>query len=251
MREIKIFESVDALVDGAVGIFISSAVNAVCERGVFRVALSGGQSPLPVYESLAAVRMRPAVPWAESCVFWSDERCVALDDERSNAGNAMKLLLRHVPIPRDRIYPPCSQAAGPEAAADEYELLIRRHFETQKPGFDLIMLGCGRDGHTASIFPGSDVLRERERLVAAVRGGDAGPDRITMTLPLINLARNILFIVYGEEKAPAVREALEGEGEGRKPPAAAVDPRHGTVAWLLDSGAASLLSSARKGQAED
>lgn len=242
MKEIKVFESIGNLVEGAVDIFASSAWDAIDERGRFRVALSGGQSPLPIYESLATEGIRNKIPWAKTWVFWSDERYVAINDERSNAGNAMKRLLKRVAVSPDQIFPVYLKDAGPDVAADEYEALLRRHFESHMPSFDLIMLGCGKDGHTASIFPGSGVLREGKRLVAAVRGDKTGPDRITMTLPLINYARKIIFLVYGSEKASIVREVLEGGGKGRNLPAAEVDPPHGRVQWLLDLEAASLLS---------
>lgn len=237
---IRIFDNADSLLENAARKIISAAREAVDKRGRFVIALSGGHSPRPLYRLLAGQPYSDQIPWKHTIVLWSDERYVPIDDKRSNAGTALELLLKHVPIPDDQILPMYIQGVIPEDAANRYQAALVNLFKTGLPSLDLTLLGCGKDGHTASLFPGSSLIKEKEALVAAVKKEGDVP-RITMTPPLINQSRRIIFIVYGSEKAEAVEKVLEGSGEAEELPARAIEPLKGEIHWLLDQQAASNL----------
>jgi 6-phosphogluconolactonase len=233
---VEVFPGRDELMGRAASLFADSASRCVAERGKFTVALSGGSTPRRLYEVLSEEQVRSTINWARVEVFWGDERCVPPDDERSNYLMAHGALLKAVPARIHRI----EGEAGPGEAASRYEETLRRVFslrEGRVPSLDLVLLGMGADGHTASLFPGSSVLAERSRLAAPVHGVD--PPRVTLTLPVINEAERVLFLVTGKEKAGPVRHILrEGNEEGY--PAGMVAPG-GELVWLLDEGAASML----------
>ena len=195
------------------------------------VALSGGSTPKVLYQLLAE-EFRDQVSWAGTHFFWSDERHVPPDHPNSNYRMAHEALLSRVPVPESNVHRVHSENTSAQEAADEYEKVI-------VPRLDLILLGLGADGHTASIFPGSDVLHETKRLVAAPWVEKLNTYRITMTLPLLNNGASILFLVSGAEKAQIVKEVLEGP---KKYPAQFVQPTDGELIWMLDREAASLLS---------
>jgi len=222
----------EALFTQAAEWFARIGADAIGERGRFLVALSGGKTPRPLYERLAA---SVELDWAAVDLFWADERCVPPADPRSNYQSAREALLDRVPIPADRIH----RIAGeldPLAAADAYEIELRRAL-AEAGRLDLILLGIGMDGHTASLFPRHQTLTETERWVVPVHAPAAPPWRVTMTLPLINAARHVLFLATGAEKAEAVRDLADG-----KPlPAAMVYPTNGDLTFLIDEDAASLL----------
>jgi 6-phosphogluconolactonase len=226
------FDSRESLFAHAAERFVQIGAEAIRERGRFLVALSGGETPRPLYERLAA---SGELDWAAVDVFWADERSVPPTDPRSNCRSARETLLDRVPIPADRIH----RIAGeldPLAAADAYEIELRRVVGADGR-LDLILLGMGADGHTASLFPRHQALTEEKRRIVPVHASAEPPWRVTMTLPLINAARHVLFLVVGAEKAEAVRDLMNG-----KPlPAAMVRPTDGTVAFLVDEAAASLL----------
>jgi 6-phosphogluconolactonase len=233
---VEVFPSREELMGRAASLFAEIASGCVAERGRFTVALSGGSTPRRLFALLSEEQVRSTIAWGRVEVFWGDERCVPPDDERSNYLMAHRSLLKSVPARIHRI----EGEAGPGEAASRYEETLRRVFrlqEGQVPSLDLILLGMGADGHTASLFPGSAVLEERSRLVAPVLGVD--PPRVTLTLPVINEAERVIFLVSGEEKAGPVHHILrEGNAEGY--PAGMVAPG-GELFWLLDEGAASLL----------
>jgi 6-phosphogluconolactonase len=220
---------------------VASARNAIRRRGRFMVALSGGSAPLLVYPLLVAPRRRDAVDWSRVEFFWGDERAVPPDDPESNYGLARRLLLDHLPGVRETsLHRMPADAPDREAAAVRYEAELRQTFElspvgTRRPRFDLIWLGMGPDGHTASLFPGASVLSERRRWVVPATAPKASPvaARMTFTLPLINAARAVLFVVAGADKAEAVRSIRAGS---RELPAARV--RATSTLWLLDAAAA-------------
>jgi 6-phosphogluconolactonase len=226
------FDTREALFAHAADRFVRIGIEAIRERGRYLVALSGGETPRPLYERLAA---SSELDWAAVDVFWADERSVPPTDPRSNYRSARETLLDRVPIPADRIH----RIAGeldPLAAADAYEVELRSVLGAGGR-FDLILLGMGADGHTASLFPRHQALTETERWIVPVHASAEPPWRVTMTLPLINAARHVLFLAAGAEKATAVRDLVDG-----KPlPAAMVRPRDGTVTFLVDEEAASLL----------
>ena len=234
-----------ALADEAAGCFVASALEAMLERGRFIVALSGGSTPKTTMQLLAEPPYRDEIDWGRVHVAWGDERCVPPDDERSNFRLAREALLDRVPIPPAQIYRMPGERNDYDAAADAYEATLRNLFALgpgEQPRFDLIHLGLGTNGHTASLFPGSPALDERERLVAAPWVEEVGMRRLTLTPPVINAAREVLFLVAGEEKASVVHEVLRGPRDPARLPAQLVAPTEGRLTWLLDAAAAARLN---------
>lgn len=211
---------------------------AVQERGRFTLALSGGRTPVALHRVLAA-EFRHRIPWENVHVFWGDERYVPPDDPRSNYLMAQETLLRHLAIPAANLHPMPTLLPAIEEAAQVYEQTLRSHFPGPWPRFDLLLLGLGADGHTASLFPRSPALEEQSRWVLAVHAEAEPPLRLTLTLPAINQAANIYFLVAGGEKSEALRQAVEGEAEVAACPAAGVRPRSGSLVWWVDEEAAS------------
>ncbi|HEY4422711.1 MAG TPA: 6-phosphogluconolactonase, partial [Pyrinomonadaceae bacterium] len=185
-----------------------------------------------------ADQFREEVAWSRIHFFWTDERHVPPDDPESNYRMANEALLSHVPVSADKVHRIRSENPDAAAVASEYEQTLREVTQQALPRLDLIFLGLGTDGHTASIFPGSEVLNETERLVAAPYVEKFKTHRITMTLPLLNNGASIVFLVSGAEKAEIVRQVLKGE---HKYPAEAVSPHQGELIWMLDKDAASKL----------
>ncbi len=211
-------------------------------RGRLSVALAGGSTPRRAYELLAAEPLKNEIAWGRVHVFFGDERCVPRADPRSNERMAREALLDRVPIPEEQIHPiHCGPDSGAEAG--RYEALLLRWFGGS-PRFDLALLGLGEDGHTASLKPGTAALGERERLVVAVPDRGEGFDRVTLTAPALNSAREVIFAVSGRSKAPALREVLEGERRPNQFPAQLIHPAGGEPLWLVDEAAAALLEQA-------
>ncbi len=238
------FKDPTLLSKAAADLFVKAALEAVEESGRFTVALTGGSSPVQLYRLLAESPYREQVPWAQTYVFWGDERWVPLTDERSNARMARENLLDQVPIPRHQIYPMWADDTEPTDFAIQYEALLQQHFDQSPPRFDLILLGMGDDGHTASLFPGTAVLHERSRWVWAYYLEPQHMYRITLTVPLINQAKRIHFLTFGSNKANALYEVLDGERNPDLYPSQLVQPQ-GEVLWLVDENAASLLKKER------
>jgi len=224
---------------------------AVHERGRFLVALSGGRTPEQVYRRLAS--QSPAAPqeWSSTHFFFSDERCVPPDHPDSNYHLADAALFRPLNIPEDRIHRMRGEHPNHDAAAREYEDVLRTVTNADPAGWpqlDLLMLGIGNDGHTASLFPGTDALRERRRWVTVGQAPSGPPTRLTLTLGVINQATVVLFLVTGEAKAGIVKSILEPQQEtDRLLPAALVRPKGGRLIWLLDPPAAAQLTGHRGG----
>jgi len=223
---IRVFENSRELARGAAEHFV-----ALAQKDSFTVALSGGSTPKILYQLLAD-QFQTRVSWSKTQFFWSDERHVPPDHPDSNYRLAHEALLSRVPVPESNVHRVHSENPSAQEAADEYEKII-------VPRLDLILLGLGTDGHTASIFPGSDVLHETKRLVAAPWVEKLNTYRITMTLPLLNNGASILFLVSGAEKAAIVTEVLEGP---KKYPAQFVQPTEGELIWMLDRDAAAGLN---------
>jgi 6-phosphogluconolactonase len=202
------------------------------------VALSGGSTPKLMFQILAD-QFRDEVAWSRMQFFWSDERHVPPDHAESNYRMANEALLSHVPVSTSNVHRIQGENPNAAEAAAEYEETIIAVTKQPLPRLDLIFLGLGTDGHTASIFPGSEVLHETERLVAAPYVEKFKSHRITMTLPLLNNGAAIVFLVSGAEKAEIVKAVLEGEN---KYPAQAVKPTNGELIWMLDKEAAAYLS---------
>ena len=243
MSDVRPFATADDVADAAVYLLVTLAAKAVAERGNFFCALAGGTTPLSSYRILAAPVISSKVNWEKTHVFWSDERCVPEGHPDRNDEAALGALLRKVPIPSKNIHR--VEATEPDAA-ERYESDLLRVFSSLPlkesssvssdiPRFDLILLGMGPDGHTASLFPGHAAVEEKSRLV--VRVDDAPkppPARVTFTLPLINAARHVAFLVTGRDKNAALRRVLNGDPAL---PAARVAPPDGTLTFLADAAA--------------
>ena len=208
--------------------------------GRFTVALSGGSTPRRLYERLASQPYASRIPWSGWHVFWGDERCVPPDDPDSNYRMAKEALLDRVPISPANIHRMRGET-GPGEAAEEYEAVVRDVFQAATPSFDLILLGLGEDGHTASLFPGTQALEERRRLVVGNEVPRLGAHRITFTLPLINEAKVVAFLVTDESKSRTVQRVLEPAPTEPVLPAALVRPAAGSVHWFLTRVAATWL----------
>ena len=217
--------------------FVVTARAAIEERGVFRVALSGGSTPNRVYPLLLEPARRDTVDWGAVEFFWGDERCVPPDHPDSNFGVAYGMLISQLPgVRQDRIHRMPAEGPDLDGAALSYESELRLTFGArgdQPPAFDLIWLGMGPDGHTASLFPDSAGLEERQRWVIANHAPSLDAWRMTLTFPVLNAGRAVLFVVTGADKADALREIRAG---GSELPAARVDGEH--VEWIVDAAAA-------------
>ena len=245
--EIVVVDDAVALADNAARVIVDVAVEAVKARRRFTVALAGGITPRTTYERLAASPLREQMPWGQTWVFFGDERGVPPDHPDSNYRMANAALLSKVPIPAAQVARIRGEAEDAEAAAAEYARVMTEVFGSRRgelPSFDLILLGMGIDGHTASLFPGSPVLKEVFRPVAAVHAAAASiPQRFTFTFPLINAAARVMFLVAGGEKAKVVKAVFTEPGAGL--PASMVQPTNGRLTWLLDRSAAALLGTSK------
>ena len=245
--EILVFDDPLSLAEAAAQAIVEVAREAVQTRGRFTVALAGGSTPRATYERLAQPPLRDRVPWDRTWVFFGDERGVGPQHPDSNFHMADAALLSKVAIPAEQVARIRGEADDPEAAASEYARRLAEVFESKRgelPRFDLILLGMGVDGHTASLFPGSPVLKEVFRPVAAVHAAAAAiPQRFTFTFPLLNAAAQVMFLVEGPEKAKVVKAVLGDPGSAL--PAALVRPTDGRLTWRLDRAAASLLRAGK------
>lgn len=237
---ISVYPDPEALSRAAADLFAERAVRAVAGHGRCAVLLAGGETPRSTYELLAEKRLRDQVPWGKLHFFWGDERCVSPDDPRSNARMVQRALLDRVPVPAGQVHP-IPGDRDPREAADEYEELLRRFFAGAAPRFDLVLLGLGDDGHTASLFPDSPALEERQRWTSVTRRAGEEIVRVTLTPPLINQADLVLFLVAGEDKAAVLHEVLENHPDPRSLPARMIMPEQGELRWLVDMPAARLL----------
>lgn len=233
---LRIYRDAEELAHGAAKEFQLRASREIESRGRFSVALSGGSTPKRLFRVLADHPFREAVPWQNIHVFWGDERTVPPDHPDSNFGSAHEILLSKVAIPAANVHR-IEGERDPEDAAVRYEQRLRRHFELaahRLPQFDLVFLGLGGDGHTASLFPDSEALNERERLVVAPWVKKLDTYRVTLTPPVINRAACILFLVSGQDKAEVLERILEHPDEGPLLPAQVIRPTAGELYWLVD-----------------
>ena len=238
---IKVLNSPEELARAAAEHFVARSREAVAERELFTVALSGGSTPKRLFELLAdpTEPFRDQISWSRIHFFWSDERHVPPDHPESNYRMANDALLSRVPISQSNVHRVPSENPDAADAAAEYERIVVETTGQSLPQLDLILLGLGSDGHTASIFPGSDVLNETERLVAAPWVEKLQTYRITMTLPLLNNGASVVFLVSGSEKAKIVKEIFEGPEQY---PAQAIKPANGELLWMLDEDAAGAVT---------
>ena len=237
---LEIFDDLEGLSRAGAALFITEAKRAVEVSGRFTVALAGGSTPRRTYELLAEPPLREKVAWAPVHIFWGDERCVPLDDPRSNEHMARLALLDRVPIPSDHIHP-IACLSDPAKSATDYETALHEAFPGGTARFDLIFLGLGEDGHTASLIPGDPALGEHERWTAAVVSKD--PGRVTLTYTVLNQGSIVAFLVSGATKSDALRQVLEDTNAADSLPAARVRPVNGILRFLVDAPAASRLTN--------
>jgi 6-phosphogluconolactonase len=242
--DVVVLPDAAALAGESAGRFATLAQAAIASEGRFTVALSGGSTPRALHERLARPPLRETIDWANIHIFWGDERFVPPDDAESCYRMARETLLAHVPIPAANIYPVPTIGGTPEAAAEAYAETISAFFGTEVPRLDLILLGMGPDGHTASLFPSHpESINPSGKLVVAVHDAPKPPPiRISCTYKLINAAANIIFLVAGADKATTLREVLRGPADLARLPAQGVRPERGTLVWLVDQAAAQELS---------
>lgn len=235
--ELRVFPDIDRLSEALACSIAERIALAVRTRGSCSLALSGGRTPRALYDRLARDH-RQGVPWAHVDIFWGDERYVSPEDERSNYRMASGALLGHVPVPAANVHRMPTEPGDPRDAAVAYERVLRTYFGTRWPRFDLVLLGLGDDGHTASLFPGSPALDETERWVVAVTGPSESSVRLTLTLPAITHAAAIDVIVCGRSKAEPLRLALADDPDPQRCPASAVRRTDGALVWWADAAAA-------------
>jgi 6-phosphogluconolactonase len=243
--EVEIFDDSEALSRAVAELFVEQSEFAVQNRGFYSVVLSGGNTPQKTYELLTQKPWVDQIPWKKTHIFWGDERCVPKDDPRNNALSAYNLLLNHVPVPVSQIHPIYCEGS-PKQSARQYELMLHDFFKNGEMSFDLMLLGLGNDGHTASLFPGTHVLNERTRWVSEVSVPSQEFSRITLTIPLLERSLLTLFMVEGEGKAEILKTVLEGPLDPTTYPAQFIAPLNGELIWMVDKAAAKLLSETKQ-----
>jgi 6-phosphogluconolactonase len=245
-RTIRTFADLASLSQAAAEEFLRTARAAVAAHGRFRVALSGGSTPKRLFQLLAAEPSRGQVDWSRTDIFWGDERCVPPDHPDSNYRMACEALLDHVSIPAEQVHRIHAERPNKDAVAREYEQTIAQVFGVQAdgppPAFDLVLLGMGPDGHTASLFPHTAALNEQKRWVVANYVPKFKADRITLTRPILNQARAVLFLVAGADKAEPLAEVLNGPADPTRLPSQSIEPSAGRLVWFVDSAAAARLT---------
>jgi len=226
--------------------FVELANRSVAERGRFTVCLSGGSTPRETYSLLAGEPFCNQAPWSSIHIFWGDERFIPLHDPNNHYRLATGLFLSKVPIPPENIHRMRVDHGNPSQVAFEYETSLKSFFKLSAdefPVFDLIILGMGADGHMASLFPGTPALQEMKRVVTENYVPKLSADRLTLTLPTLNRARQIMFLVSGAQKADALKQVLEGRDDGDYLPAQLLNPNGGQIKWMIDRDAASRVQS--------
>ncbi len=249
---VRVMSDAEAVQRAAAEEFTARTEAAVRARGVGFVALSGGSTPRGLHTMLADPTgpFRDRVPWSRLHVFWGDERPVPPDHPDSNYRMAHDTLLRHVPIPPEQIHRIAGQDPDHTRAAERYARELREVFaahgrlEGGWPSFDLVILGMGADGHTASLFPGTDAVHERTRLVVATWVAKLGSHRITLTTPVLNRSDAVMFLVTGSDKAESLAAVLGGPPQPEVYPSQAIRPTAGALLWLVDREAARLSAAA-------
>ncbi|MFY9823488.1 MAG: 6-phosphogluconolactonase [Thermoanaerobaculia bacterium] len=244
LSEIRVFDTIPELMRAAADEVVRDAAKAVRERGRFAWALSGGSTPRDLYSLLASPLYRDRLPWSAIHVFWGDERHVPPDHPDSNFRMAREAMLDAVPLPPQNIHRIRAEEPDAAVAAKAYEAELRDFFHLAQdrwPRFDLILLGLGKDAHTASLFPCGEFIHESERLVVAPWVEAQNTFRITLTPPVLNAARLATFLVSGDDKAEPLHAVLEGARDPERYPAQIVD---GNRLWLVDQAAARLLETA-------
>jgi 6-phosphogluconolactonase len=239
--DIRIFRDLKEISRSAAAIFAEQSAQAIEERGSFLVVLNGGGTPEGTFRQLAT-EFRDTVDWSHVHVFWGDERCVPVSDPESSYGQARDLLLRHVPVPGTSIHR-IEGELSPADAAKDYAMVLKKLASPplEWPRFDLVFLGMGEDGHTASLFPGSPADVPEAVLPVTGHYQDRPAERVTLTPRVFNSARRVVFMLAGEKKAATLAEVLSDRYNPELYPAQRIDPKDGKLIWLVDEDAASRL----------
>lgn len=234
-QNVEVLADKPALVERAYEIVVKHARNAIAKQDRFTIALAGGSTPKPLYEALAEADLA----WSKVHIFWGDERYVPADHPDSNQRMVRQAWLDKIDIPADNIHPMDTTGSNPAQDAKKHETELRDVFVEQKiPKFDLILLGMGNDGHTASLFPHTEALSVKDSLITV--GNHDGEPRLTFTFPLINQAAHVMFLVAGEDKRPPLTQIFAPQADETEYPARSVQPQ-GELLWLLDRSAAEEL----------
>lgn len=254
-RAIRIYKDADELALKAARHFARLADQYVVGCGRFTVALSGGSTPKAMFAQLAAEPYLSTVPWSQTWIFWGDERCVPPDHQDSNYRMTREALLSKVPVPEANVFRIAAENPDPEKAAEAYSTQLREFFLmgpgrlntataplAALPRFDLVFLGMGADGHTASLFPGTTALHAGEKIAVANYVEKFNAHRITLTAATINNARNVTFLAAGADKAGTLKDVLEGAYQPEKYPSQLIRPGNGSLLWMIDEAAAAGLS---------
>ena len=248
MSPIQVCRNREDLFQQAASLFVRLAREAASAQGRFNVALSGGSTPRGVFKLLTEDEVRERIPWSHVHIFWGDERCVASTHPESNYRMAEETLLTRVPIPSENVHRIPAERA-PEQAASDYEQTLREALALSKdelPRFDLVFLGMGPDGHTASLFPETAGLKETKRLVISHYVEKLKVSRITLAPFVLNNAAHVVFLVCGADKASTLKDVLQGPHQPDFLPAQLIRPVNGTLLWLVDQDAAGLLKITEK-----
>ncbi len=244
-REIKVFADKLELSSYTANRIEEIALEAVENRGSFHMVLSGGGTPAPLYKLLSESPYRTTIPWRRTQVYWGDERNVPPDEEESNFGQAYEILLSQVPLPEANIHRIKGELSAEEAVQDYADQLIGQAAPgLDWPRFDVVLLGMGGDGHTASLFPGQEIAADPGQSIVSVIAeyGGRPAKRLTLTPPVFNSARKVIFLVTGADKATAVAATIEGAIDPLNKPSQRIRPVNGRIIWLLDEGAAGKLT---------
>ncbi len=233
--QILVWKDLESLSLAAAHFFVKACHEALADHGYFSVGLSGGSTPRRLYQLLATPRFSRNIPWKKVFLFWSDERFVPPTDADSNYRMTKESLLDHVPVPSKNIYRVPTQGK-PAACAEKYERQLRK-FLGKRSGFDWMLLGMGADGHTASLFPHTDILKEKKRWVKEVWVEEKNTYRISFTYPLINRSRNAVFLVAGAEKSPVIQAIKSGRHKKVLYPVQGIQLLKGAITWMLDEAA--------------
>ena len=240
--EIRIFKNMQALSRDAAEIFLEQAAKSIRERGQFLAVLNGGSTPTRLFQLLAS-DYRDKIDWSNTHIFWGDERLVPAEDQESSYGQARHLFLQHVPIPEENIHP-IHGSLGPVEATQQYAAVLKQFAAPptlEFPRFDLVFLGMGEDGHTASLFPGSSLDMTDPVISVSAQYQNRPAQRVTLTPQVFNQAHVIAFMATGEKKARTLAEVLSGHYTPELYPAQRIEPKNGKVIWLVDEDAASKL----------
>lgn len=244
MKNIHILKDISEVSQFAATKFISIGNAAIKKRGQFAVALAGGSTPKILYQLLATDEFRDQIDWQKVFFFFGDERDVSPMSDRSNFRMANENMLKSLKIPKTNIIRWQTEIIDADGVAIAYEKSLMRFFELslgKLPHFDLVLLGMGEDGHTASLFPQTTALKETTRLAVSTFVEKLDANRLTMTFPVINNSANIIFLICGEDKAESLHEVLEGERNPDKFPSQNIAPANGKLLWILDEDASKLL----------